>query len=811
MDVGDEGSPMLLEKHGRPTNSTIVVSLAKHARDPAVVEMLRIATEDWDKLSFFSNDAMHILVHTLLSQGRFDELPDVEDAKDWGCVINYVYLLRDRASIEKKRAAAAKMKTTKATNKAVAEKTGKRKADQVVVAEVDDKKRQRIEANEQKKVMATNHRTDKKATWEHIIADAFKDHDLALQSTMHSNQFEAMAALEATNCKNFDDYNITRAHVKRYLGAKYALYKGGTNELARHVLSKTPLNFTKIYSKELNKAHSDAWLRGLIAREADNYRGVVGDEATSRTLLVYRFNLMKAIDDAEARKTAQDKVRKAAQDKARKAAQEIDRAEVRKTAPGAAEDADDLQSPKRISLIPSHACGGANYAHITGNWMHALLPNIKVTHPVFYAFAKGEDNEVAMINSVNAEAAADAEEEKKNLVVPTKKLSFYFEGLRKLKTPARWVLGGSVRTNGVELQVIFEANKRYMKDGRPLSNKYVPRIDRIDPTKDWDVPVWPHTMPTDYTKIAGVDKGHHMMYNAARYTGEYDRATGQPVVEFRRVKKTWYDRASGRVAKNHKSKRLVRTAQKKGLMDDITMHTLKTANTSAFHHAIHARRDGFVALYSVFKNKKAKRLKFAMRQREEAVIDKIIRYITWGGNVVPAIGDCSKTTGFQGLSPGGPLKKIERRMVKRGFSTFEVDESYTSKASVCCHGAKNECQKNGQDPRTYKIKTSEKNKKIQEKKKKALESTGKTCKTPYYKREIHGILICNKCGNTWDRDVVGAVNIADVAIAQLYGFARPERFTKTLGKEEYTGRVDAHSGFIPCQSTTQGVAWCRSA
>ena len=104
-------------------------------------------------------------------------------------------------------------------------------------------------------------------------------------------------------------------------------------------------------------------------------------------------------------------------------------------------------------------------------------------------------------------------------------------------------------------------------------------------------------------------------YYATRYTGTYTDE-GDPEVEVRKVKKTWFNRASGRTAKLHKSNRQNKTAQKKGFMEAISENSLKTADSSAFLSGICARRDAWQNLYNIFSNKKAKRLKLAMRARE---------------------------------------------------------------------------------------------------------------------------------------------------------------------------------------------------
>lgn len=118
-------------------------------------------------------------------------------------------------------------------------------------------------------------------------------------------------------------------------------------------------------------------------------------------------------------------------------------------------------------------------------------------------------------------------------------------------------------------------------------------------------------------------------------------------------------------------------------------------------------------------------------------------------------GDCSKTTGFKSSTPGGPLKKIERRLKKKKNEAYEVNENYSTKASVCCHGHKNKKMTNGYSEEKYK-----------------------NGKAKYCPREIHGILHCENCSRTWNRDWVGSINIYDIFVATLNQQARPYRFTK---------------------------------
>jgi len=104
-------------------------------------------------------------------------------------------------------------------------------------------------------------------------------------------------------------------------------------------------------------------------------------------------------------------------------------------------------------------------------------------------------------------------------------------------------------------------------------------------------------------------------------------------------------------------------------------------------------------------------------------------------------------------------------MVKKGYAVCEEKEAYSSKSSVCCHGHLNESMKNGQLVETYK--------------------RGKYVEKPEkMPKHIHGILICQKCGSTWNRDFVGAFNILTIYIARMEGLERPERFTLAFWKNK---------------------------
>ena len=74
-----------------------------------------------------------------------------------------------------------------------------------------------------------------------------------------------------------------------------------------------------------------------------------------------------------------------------------------------------------------------------------------------------------------------------------------------------------------------------------------------------------------------------------------------------------------------------------------------------------------------------------------------------------------------------------------------IYEFRTSKASLCCPGKENK--------RMY-------------------------CRNVH--REVHGVSICQGCGTTWNRDVVGASNILLCFEAVVRGEARPAQFAAAV-------------------------------
>jgi hypothetical protein len=373
--------------------------------------------------------------------------------------------------------------------------------------------------------------------------------------------------------------------------------------------------------------------------------------------------------------------------------------------------------------------------------------------------------------------------------------SFYFkskkEGIERERRRREWQMGRTVRSNGYELQTIFEKNMEYNSQGKPLpccSRKQVkPEMF------DLPIEVPEACKKMSHKMIAGVDPGKQTLLTATRIVRYED---GAPVYETRKVSGKWFDSRSGRLAMRRRSRHLTKVAQNKGLMEGITRLHVNTADVEKLVQAIDERFRVHKDLHKVFSNMRSKRQAFCMRIRATKAIQEMIRYITWDYHVALAIGDCSKLSNFRGaqMTPGGPMTKVYRLMVQMGLPVWQVQENYTSKMSSCCPGHEVRLQDNGQNPETYRVPTKERESPWLIKRSLAESSAFELAskRTPSYPNKIHGITICNKCGKTWCRDKNAAINIWTIAMVQIRGKPRPAHLCAPPSNQNPSSSDSAH-------------------
>ena len=72
-------------------------------------------------------------------------------------------------------------------------------------------------------------------------------------------------------------------------------------------------------------------------------------------------------------------------------------------------------------------------------------------------------------------------------------------------------------------------------------------------------------------------------------------------------------------------------------------------------------------------------------------------------------------------------------------------------------------------------------------------------------RKIHGILVCQKCKTTWNRDVVGATNILDIYLARMEGHQRPARFTRAYWQKPSDSQLQGRGEDMGSDNTVAGT------
>jgi transposase len=293
------------------------------------------------------------------------------------------------------------------------------------------------------------------------------------------------------------------------------------------------------------------------------------------------------------------------------------------------------------------------------------------------------------------------------------------------KGQEEWVLGRTFRTNGYEFHFLYEKNKIR----GPKRACRVPRSKQMWES-DWD-PEYTYrggVGPSEAQNFAACDVGHHNLVTSISPTYE-SHQNGTFKFEKRNFSKKRYNHESKRTKVLKKWKRIARKADVRVMLHALTGSSLKTPEWETLAHAIRTRSGIYPRLYQYYNNKQFLKLKAEARMAARKTIDSLIHWITWGGSKPIGWGDGSKNTGFRGTSPGGPLKKIRRHAVKKGYNVTLVNEYRTSKSSPCCVGHD------------------------------MARMIGP--KKDGSRGPVHGVSICQGCGKTWDRDFAASVNIFD--------------------------------------------------
>ena len=356
------------------------------------------------------------------------------------------------------------------------------------------------------------------------------------------------------------------------------------------------------------------------------------------------------------------------------------------------------------------------------------------------------------------------------------------------KNKNKWKPSRSVKTNGIELHVLYETLNTKRLDSGPRKGQIQKQEGHHISPKDYD-PSYdfsevPHDIKDQYIRV-------HDPGNKAPFTWVTKNDEGKMVHGF--ISKREYNHRSKRGKVNRKH---ARDAENKMQITYAYLATfsLRTWSWPELRRAIKAFAHNHTSLHKFNSRKRWLKLKFEAKQAEQRTINHVINHVLRGkpdkrkrlwrktrrrrrkknkscytpkgydGAKLVVIGDAGKMSGLKGTSCGAPLAKIKRLATQiskhQGWYIRVIDEAYTSKRSNCCKGAEMKCILTGHKRRTTK--------------------DGRTVRCT-----VHGISRCTSCLKLWNRDKSAALNQWDITseiIRNRDKKARPWWLTKDMNK-----------------------------
>jgi hypothetical protein len=487
-----------------------------------------------------------------------------------------------------------------------------------------------------------------------------------VQVAYGDNVLAYLATAMATTMSNYDSIAIFD-HLVHYIRAKYKLeLKGHAKFIVGRITAKNPLDFEETPK---NIGFDRKQICDLITQEHNEFNEAFSeDTTTSEKRVVYRWNMIKTIE----------------------------------------ESTNDEKRYKSFALIPLRNMG-VKFVDMDLRVMKSLFQSTKPQ-----GFPRPYQGKYKAPLSDEHQYWLNLSDEVQKFTHPSQ----FFKSVPEKKG---WVLQPTFRTDGYEIHWLFDKNQPRTKNNKKMKVKRKAQSWPQDFDPSYDPIRTKDCLPGDY---AAADVGHHYIVYAASPTGE-TRPDGKPDFEKRCFSKKEYNHKSKRNKKNRKMGRLRKSKDIQKIQNQLSLNTIKTANPEKLVAAIFLCMQHYDSITNHYNNHQLRKLKFEARIAEQRTIDQLVHYVTWEGRKVLGLGDCSKTTGFKSLSPGGPTKKIKRHAVKKGYNVCSVDEFRTSMVPACCHHGEMQCIKD--------------------------------CRKENSK--VHGLRTCPTCHSTWNRDFSAAINI----------------------------------------------------
>ena len=224
-----------------------------------------------------------------------------------------------------------------------------------------------------------------------------------------------------------------------------------------------------------------------------------------------------------------------------------------------------------------------------------------------------------------------------------------------------------IRTNGIELHIMFEKNVERMRTGARKHLKAGQKIRPADLDPSYEVA---DIGMVKYEDIIGVDPGTNTPYSAGRPTKKTMR-NGNIIFEKRTVTLAGYNKRSKRKKVNKRAERDRKRFKMVEVYDELAVSgSLKGCEYESIVTAVQLRLRHQEAMHKCQSNRQKLKLKFEARIAQRKEMDRIIDFVKWGkGEGAAKVifwGDGSKMHGIKGCSTSVPNRRIKRHTVKRG-------------------------------------------------------------------------------------------------------------------------------------------------
>jgi hypothetical protein len=606
-------------------------------------------------------------------------------------------------------------------------------------------------------------------TYEMLFIDHAK-----VDGTGLSGVIDANLDLVLTSFKNFDKLAL-EAHVAKYARAVYGVRRCHATGLADKACRSTPGVYLTLPRTaqgtveqwnsrvlELHNVYMQAFpsSRGAPTSEGGNEDGSGGMTPDSVLTQKVRFHMLRAIEGANEREANRQVVREIVRGIIGQVAED---GNVETDDHEQAQDEDNDESGRQLAykLIP-------------------ILP----TRRAGRQFVTLDNKAVEMLRALAKKLLLDgvADEDRRSAITDEIKADFTslntlfnrdgkidggwdwcrgkkrpLKGSKVGKHPGRWRLSPSVKTNGVELHVLFETcnTLRFGADGTSgrIKKQRGHQISTRDLDPAYDLSTVGH-VELHETRV--LDPGNNSPFTSAQLPPRGSELEQQGRFAHEVMSKNWYDQVSKRNKVRRRDARdRKRSTGLREAVATLSQHSIRGTRWANIQAAIRAHLEQHECLARVFSAKQRLKLLHEAKIARDRAIDLCVNFIRGDNSIKLAVlGDAGRMSGIKGTSSSVPLARIKRLAVRRsraeGWHFRVVDESYTSKRSCCCWGYDMENIRTGHSPH--------------------ITDDGRQVR-----RRVHGISRCTNgtCLTLWNRDKSAAINQWHIAISALLGDARP--------------------------------------